>query len=106
MLSARGRGGRTPRGSGRGRGGPRGSGRGRGGGMNGFINKKPKFFKYKNADVLLTDNIYPNGPPAAAQGKFFHYHVMSYTGGVNATDKQATYTLRYENRMIDPEGFE
>ena len=96
MLSARGRGGRTPR----------GSGRGRGGGMNAFINKKPKFFKYANADVLLTDNIYPNGPPAAAQGKFFHYHVMSYTGGVNATDEQATYTLRYENRMIDPEGFE
>ena len=94
MLSARGRGGRTPR------------GRGRGGGMNGFINKKPKFFKYENADVLLTDDIYPNGPPAAAQGKFFHYHVMSYTGGVNATDEQATYTLRYENRMIDPEGFE
>ena len=96
MLSARGRGGRTPR----------GSGRGRGGGMNGFINKKPKFFKYKNADILLTDDIYPNGPPAAAQGKFFHYHVMSYTGGANATDEQATYTLRYENRMIDPEGFE
>ena len=54
--------------------------------------------------MLLTDDIYPNGAPHEAQGKLFQYKVISYDSGNNVDDADAKYTLRYEGKMIDPQG--
>ena len=72
--------------------------------MSGIVTKKPKYHRYQNAEVLLTDDIYPNGAPPEAQGKLFQYKVVSYDSGSNANDETAKYTLRYEGKMIDPQG--
>ena len=96
-MSGRGRGGRG------GRGGRTNERRGQRS-MNDIVTKKPKYHRYQNADVLLTDEIYPNGAPHEAQGKLFQYKVISYDSGNNADDAGAKYTLRYEGKMIDPQG--
>ena len=63
-MSGRGRGGRG------GRGGRTNERRGQRS-MNDIVTKKPKYHRYQNADVLLTDDIHPNGAPHEAQGKLF-----------------------------------
>jgi len=66
--------------------------------------KKSKLAKYIGADVLLTDSIYPDGPPAEAVGHHFHYIVMRLTTNENVADDEAKYALRYENKMIHSQG--
>ena len=73
------------------------------GGFGGFT-KKPKFYKYVNADVLLDDSIYPAGPPPDFAGRLYHYHVLRYDGEDNSSDENAKYVLRYEGRCIMPDG--
>ena len=77
--------------SGRGRGADAAGGRTNEGGreqrsMSDIVTKKPKYHRYQNADELLTDDIYPNGAPPEAQGKFFQFKVISYDSGNNADD--------------------
>jgi hypothetical protein len=60
--------------------------------------KKPKYEKYLDQDVLLTDDIYCGKIPADAKGKHFRYVVTSHD---KSTD---TFSLRYENQAIDPNG--
>ena len=83
----------------------RGGGGGRGGSLlSGGLTKKPKFYKYVNAKVLLDDSIYPGGPPPDFAGRLYHYHVVRYNGRDDASDENAVYVLRYEGKCIMPDG--
>ncbi|EJK64638.1 hypothetical protein THAOC_14608, partial [Thalassiosira oceanica] len=59
-----------------------GGGGGSGGGslLSGGFTTNPKFYKYKKAEVLLDDSIYPGGPPPDFAGRLYHYHVVTYNG--------------------------